>query len=366
MSRLTFLVLALSLGLAFTLGLLFKSAPDVPGETYHGHIRAARAAAEDLDALGGPSKVYARIAQRLRPSVVSIYGEAPGNKHSSGSGVILDKVGNILTNLHVIEGMRSIVVTLSSHERYRAEIVGTDPPTDLAVLSIEAGEELHPVVFGDSEELLVGEEALAVGNALGFGWTVSKGIISSLHRSSLQIEGGDRVGRYQDFIQTDAAVNPGNSGGPLVNTRGEVIGINSLIVSGETSGGPIGFAIPSRDAVFVARQVINNERGTVHRGFLGIDGVNVRELPRSKRRRHEIPVMHGVRISYVKGGSPAYHAGLRDGDVILEMDGIRISDYQELRSRVARTAVESEVEFLVLRQGAEQVIKAVLSKKTAS
>ena len=362
MSRSALLIVVLSLSLAFTLGLLSRPRPGSPAPEYDEQVAAARIARRALEEAPLPKQTYALIARRLMPSVVSIHGRGKEGVSSSGSGVILDRGGHILTNLHVIQGMNKVVVTLSSHDRYLARVVGIDEPTDLAVLHVEATG-LEPVTFGDSETLLVGEEVLAIGNALGFGWTVTHGIVSSLHRSSASLD-GEAPGSYQDFIQTDATMNPGNSGGPLVNLEGEVVGINSLIVSGERAGGAIGFSIPSRDAVFVARELLL--KGRVERGFLGVKGTDVRELSRRRRSEERIGVAHGVLVTYVKPGAPAAKAGVRVGDVILALDGRAVPDHHALRNRIARTPVDTVVDLSILRKGEEFSLRVLLSRLAES
>jgi S1-C subfamily serine protease len=293
--------------------------------------------------------------------VVSIQGLGSGME-SSGTGVIFNNRGHILTNLHVIRGMRNLEVTLSSHDRYLARVVGIDPATDLAVIGIAAGDSLHPAVFGDSDALSVGDEVLAIGNAYGFGWTVTQGIVSSLHRSEFS-DGGlqsDEV-IYTNFIQTDAAINPGNSGGPIVNLRGEVIGLASAIVSGSGASDGIGFAIPSADAAFVARELV--QHGVVERGYLGIYGRSVSRFSREQRREMGVEGSRGAVVEKVARGSPAAAAGFRSGDIIVRVDGTPVEHYQVMRHRVARMSPGTELRFDILRDGRDASLQALLGRR---
>lgn len=353
----------LSLGVAFAVGTFSREAT-VPGPEYARHAGASLDAAEFLDREGRRGIANAAIVERLKPSVVSIHGSGP-DRTTRGTGLIFDAQGYVLTNLHVVEGLQSIVVTLSSHERYRGRLVGTDRPTDLAVIHIQTGgDNVAPATFGDSEQLQVGEDVLAIGNALGLGGTVTKGIISSLHRSHVRINGDSEGQRYRDFIQTDAEINPGNSGGPLVDMLGRVIGINSLIAGEDAGRSGVGFATPANDALFVARQLM--VRGRVIRGSIGVSGEDVRSLTRYERRRRGIPFLSGVLLTEIVAGSAAEKAGLLVGDVILALNGRNIPDTQYLRSRIARTPISSMVELQVLRSGSELTILTGIDRKTAS
>ncbi len=350
-------ILALSLSLAFTLGLLLRPHPASldPGDDYAVDAAVARKVSRVLDAEGPMGGAFTRVAAALRPCTVSIQGTG-SQGDSTGTGVILDTDGHVLTNLHVVEGLEAAVVSLSSGDRYRASLVGADEATDLAVLKIPASDVLLPIRFHEDDSLLVGQQVLAIGNAFGFGWSVSQGIISSLHRSGFSGRG------YTDYIQTDAAINPGNSGGPLVDTRGRCIGINSVIVSKTGGSAGIGFALPAADARFVADQLIRT--GRVERGFLGVRGRALATFSREDRRSMGATGARGIVVTYVRAGSPA-ETVLRRGDVILEMDGVEVESYDTLRARVARSEPGSEVAFRVLRSGEHLTLDVTVGRRPA-
>ena len=278
-----------------------------------------------LQVEGPPTTV--EVVHQLTPSVVQVATESitagffnqPVPSRGVGTGLILDEDGHILTNNHVIAGAQSIIVTLSNGESFEAEIIGGDAATDTSVIRIEA-DVLQPAVLGNSSQLQVGEDVIAVGHALGLrgGPTVSKGVVSALGRS---IDTGPQT-TMVDLIQTDAAINLGNSGGPLVNSRGEVVGINTAIVS-ESQG--IGFAININEARQVSAHLI--ERGFVLRGFLGISPVN---LPPGAANQLNVPVAEGVLVAQVVPGSAAAEGGLRQEDVIVEMNSEPIWNTGEL------------------------------------
>lgn len=363
------LVVSLSLAGAFFVGKELGRKGRAPTDAYRIQRETAAAATFDLSgdgaagngARGGererPGKgVFVRVADRLRPSVVTVQCRLADGRRSGGTGVVVTRDGGILTNNHVIENAVDARVELSSHDVYVAKLIGADPATDLAVLKIDVSDELLPAVFGDSDDLAVGEEALAIGNALDFGWTVTAGILSSLHRSNLST---GRIGQYTDYIQTDAAINPGNSGGPLANLRGEVIGINVAVLANRADG--IGFAIPSNDAKFVASELL--ARGRVVRGYLGMDGTNFRELENSVRRKLGTGVVGGALVNKVVADSPAARAGFLPGDFIYALDDRPVEDYEVLRNRVARLAPGVMVEASVRRNGEDLRIRAVVGRR---
>jgi len=230
-------------------------------------------------------------------------------EQGQGSGVIVSPEGYILTNNHVVDGATILRVTLSDKREFKARVVGTDPKTDLAVLKIDAAN-LPTVVIGDSDKIQVGDFALAIGNPFGLGGTVTMGIVSATGRSNLGIED------YEDFIQTDAPINPGNSGGALVNERGDLIGINTAILSGSQGNQGIGFAIPVSVARNVTDQILRN--GKVTRAYLGVMSEVV--TPALAKAFHQKEPA-GALISEVKQASPAAHAGLEKGDIILAVNG---------------------------------------------
>ena len=267
------------------------------------------------------------VVKLLKPSVVHIANDQvvtgmfsqPMPRSGVGSGVVLDDKGRILTNNHVIQGAQSVTATLSDGRSYPASVVGTDPKTDLAVIQIEAVK-LDPARLGDSKTLEVGEDVIAVGHALGLkgGPTVSKGVVSALGRT-IEI---DNQRSMVDLIQTDASINPGNSWGPLANSKGEVIGINTAIIQGSNG---IGFAINIDDAKIIVKQLIQN--GIVNRGFIGISPFNVTD---SIRKQLDLPVAEGVIIARVIEGFAAESAGLQVEDVIVRLGGIEINNAGDL------------------------------------
>ena len=278
---------------------------------------------------------------------------AERQRQGLGSGVIIDANGYILTNHHVIDGAEEIKVTLSDNRSLDARLVGGDPPSDLAVLKVDASN-LPVLTFGDSDRMRVGDVVLALGNPLGVGQTVTMGIISAKGRQT-----GLSNGSFEDFLQTDAPINQGNSGGALVNTNSELIGINSQILS--TSGGSIGlgFAIPSNMARTVLEQLINT--GRVRRGQLGIV---VLRIPSEEATRMGVTQGPGVVVYRVQSGSGADRAGLRVGDVISALNGEAINDPNTFRNKIASTPPGSEITLNVRRDGREQQVRATLGEFT--
>ncbi len=272
-----------------------------------------------------------------------------------GSGVIVDaRDGYILTNNHVVERADEITVTLQDGRTLTAEVVGTDPPTDLALLKVEA-ENLVALPLADSDRLRVGDFVVAIGNPFGLGQTVTSGIVSGLGRSSVL-----RAETYQDFIQTDAAINRGNSGGALVNLNGELVGINTAILSGSGGNIGIGFAIPVNMARSVMQQLL--EHGEVRRGMLG---VNIQNLDAEIAEALGIKETQGAVISNVIPESPAEKAGLKTGDVIVALDGKPIANFNELRNRIGLMQIGESVRITVLRDGGRRVLTAEIGEITA-
>ena len=273
---------------------------------------------------------------------------------SSGSGFIIDADGHILTNNHVVRDAMDITVTLNDRRTYKAKVVGTDPQTDVAVIKIN-GDHLPYLPLGDSDQLRVGDWAIAIGNPLGeLRGSVTVGIISAQGRSNLNIFGG--TPDFQDFIQTDASINFGNSGGPLCNIRGEAIGINTAI---NPSGQGIGFAIPINLAKHVAEQLLAN--GKVQRAWLG---VNLAELTPEIAEGFGMKGQDGVVIQSVVPGQPADRAGLRRNDVVVEMNGKPVTDLQKFRLEIADMPVGSHVNLAVLRDGRRMPVTVSLGERT--
>lgn len=262
---------------------------------------------------------------------------------SLGSGVIVDaKRGLVLTNNHVIANANQITVTLRDGRHLEAEVVGTDPATDVAVIKIPA-DKLTAVKTTDSESLRVGDFVVAIGNPFGLGQTVTSGIVSALGRSGLGIEG------YEDFIQTDASINPGNSGGALVNLRGELAGINTAIISPQGGGNiGIGLAIPINLALQIMEQIV--ETGEVKRGFLG---VSMQDLNPSLAEAFGLDDQTGAIVNEVLDDSPADKAGLLAGDIVISIDGKQVKHAADLRNRIGLLPVGAKIKFKVLRDGKE-------------
>ena len=264
--------------------------------------------------------------------------------------MIVSRDGYIITNNHVVEQGDEIQVTLSDKRNFTADIVGTDPKTDLALLKIDA-DNLPVLPWGDSGKLQVGEMVLAIGNPFGLSQTVTMGIVSAVGRANVGIVD------YEDFIQTDAAINPGNSGGALVNLKGELIGINTAIFT--RSGGymGIGFAIPSNMAKFI--QASLTEHGKVIRGWLG---VSIQDLTADLQEQFDAPDQRGVLVSDVVEDSPAEEGGLKRGDIIRQYDSYEVKDSRHLRSLVAETRPNASVTIQVLRNGDEKQVKVRIAE----
>jgi serine protease Do len=258
-----------------------------------------------------------------------------------GTGMIMDSKGHILTNNHVVGGATKIQVLLASGDQYVAKVVGTDPKTDLAVIQISAKKPLPQVTFGDSDKVAVGQWVVAIGHPRGLDQTVTQGIISAKHRTGIM-----DPSTYQDFLQTDAAINPGNSGGPLLNLRGEVIGVNAAIVSQSGGYEGIGFAIPSKMALYIAEQLI--ARGKVERGWLG---VSVQDLTPELAKSFGAESTKGALIAEVVKGGPAEKAGMKQGDIMIAYAGKEITNASTLRNEVAICPIGQEVKVTVLRKG---------------
>ncbi|MGE9291955.1 MAG: Do family serine endopeptidase, partial [Puniceicoccales bacterium] len=266
-----------------------------------------------------------------------------------GSGVIISPEGYILTNNHVVRAGRSneiadeILVQLADGREFKAELVGTDEGTDLAILKIDADESLPALTFADSEKLRVGDVCFAIGNPLGVGLTVTRGIVSAMDRSIGILGGG-----YEDFIQTDAAINMGNSGGALIDAKGRLIGINTAILSRTGGNIGIGFAIPANMARYVMESLI--EHGEVSRGFLG---VAIGDLTPDLSEAWGLSSTKGALVLQVQENSAASEAGLRHRDVIVEVDGKEIDSSTELRLTISQIPPGETVELKILRDGKE-------------
>ncbi|MBA3640255.1 MAG: DegQ family serine endoprotease [Acidobacteria bacterium] len=273
-----------------------------------------------------------------------------------GSGVIVRQDGYILTNNHVVDKAEVVNVELTDGRSFKAKVVGTDAPSDLAVLKIE-GSNLQTLTLGDSDDVRVGDIVLAVGNPLGIGQTVTMGIVSAKGRAT----GGAGDGSFEDFIQTDAAINRGNSGGALVNTAGELIGINSQILSPSGVNIGIGFAIPTNMARNVMTQLING--GEVRRGKLG---VTIQGITPALAESLGLNGTTGALVGDVEAGSPAAKAGIKSGDVITAINGESVKDSNVLRNEIAQLQPGTSVKITILRDGKEQILDATLGALQAA
>jgi len=327
-----------------------------------------------------PGVSYADVVSRVSPAVITIHSQMrvrapqqypfmddpmfrqffgdrmpqqlPEQRRSGlGSGVIISTDGYILTNHHVVDGAEQIKVDLNDNRTLDAKVVGSDQPSDLAVLKVDAAN-LPVLALGDSDKVRVGDVVLAIGNPLGIGQTVTMGIISAKGRQT-----GMSSGSFEDFLQTDAPINQGNSGGALVSTNSELVGINSQILSPSGGSIGIGFAIPSNMARTITDTLVKT--GKVRRGQLGITVVKLNSEP---AKELGIKETKGVGVAQVQPGSAADRAGLRKGDVITSFNGVEMTDPNVFRNLVASTAPGTDVSLTVIRDGREQQIRAKLGE----
>jgi serine protease Do len=337
---------------------------------------AAFAPASGAHARGAPES-FADLAEQLLPTVVNISttqtiedgpsqdleelfrdflerrGEEPPQRRrasSLGSGFIIDAGGYIVTNHHVIEGADEITVRLHDDRTLKAVLIGSDQETDLALLKVESSEPLPAADWGESEKARIGDWVMAIGNPFGLGGTVTVGIISAQQRDI-------NAGRYDDFIQTDAAINKGNSGGPMFDLDGRVIGVNTAIFSPSGLSVGIGFAIPSQ----LARNVISQVKkfGEVRRGWLG---VRIQTVNEELAEGLQLDRPHGALVASVTEDGPAAAAGIQQGDVILRFDGREVGEMRKLPRMVAETPIGGAVEVVVWRKGREEIFSVTLGE----
>jgi serine protease Do len=383
------LTLALYAFAFFSLGIYVHGALVKPSSTGSSLSRIAldpSPASISKEAGAGPENPFVQVAEMVTPSVVNIStvttgkGKSPSEQFrpfgndpffrdffdrffegmprqhkqtSLGSGVIIDKSGLILTNNHVIKDADEITVKFANKVEAKGKIVGTDPKTDLAVIRVSTTKEDLPVVaLGNSDALHVGQWAIAIGNPFGLDHTLTVGVISATGRSEVGIAA------YENFIQTDASINPGNSGGPLLNIRGEVIGINTAIVA---SGQGIGFAIP----VNMARKVMEDlvKRGKVTRGWVG---VGIQPLTPELAKSFALRADEGILVNQVMPKSPAEAAGLKTGDLILNVDGKPVKDPRELQRIIAETEIGKSLDLTILRDNSKKTVKVQVGEMPAS
>lgn len=313
---------------------------------------------------------FTKISSKAVNSVVYIqskYGNSYGSQSfhfrqgpaiATGSGVIISDDGYIVTNNHVVENAEEVSVTLENNENYTAKVIGTDPTTDLALIKIDA-KNLAFLPYGDSDEVVVGQWVLAVGNPMNLTSTVTAGIVSAKARNIGILRDATNNYQIESFIQTDAAVNPGNSGGALINTQGQLVGINTAIASRTGSYAGYSFAVP----VNLVKKVMDDllEFGVVQRGLLGIQ---IRDVTAQLSEEEDLSTMQGVYVAEVSAGSGAEEAGIEPKDVIIAVDGKEVKNTSRLQELVAIHRPGEKVEVVLLRDGKEKTIKATL-KNTA-
>jgi serine protease Do len=291
--------------------------------------------------------------RRFFPDDESLPQQQPRERRQAGlgSGVIVSADGYVLTNHHVVDGAEEITIDLTDGRSFKAKVIGTDAPSDLAVLKIE-GRNFPVLPLGDSDKVRVGDVVLAVGNPMGVGQTVTLGIISAKGRAT-----GLGDGSFEDFLQTDAPINQGNSGGALVNTRGELVGINSQILSPSGGNIGIGFAIPANMAQYVSKALMSG--GRVHRGMLG---VTVQQVTPDLARSLRLDAVGGALVSSVAEDGPAADAGVKRGDVITAINGQKLSDSNALRNHVAALGPKAKANLTIVRDGRERTLTATLDE----
>jgi S1-C subfamily serine protease len=328
---------------------LLSSLSDAEQLSEETHAPRPDAPASDEELLDAYSRTVTSVVERVSPSVVNLEvtqrsprirpGQTrPEERQGNGSGFIFTPDGLILTNSHVVHDASRIEATLADGQRYRADLVGDDPDTDLAVARIH-GRDLPAVRLGDSRTLRAGQLVVAIGNPFGFQATVTTGVVSALGRS-LRSQSGRLM---DDIIQTDASLNPGNSGGPLVNSRGEVIGVNTAMILAAQG---LCFAIPIHTATFVAGRLIKD--GRIRRGLLGVGGQNV-PLPRRVARLNGLPAASGVRVLSIEPGSPAERAGVKLHDVIVGFAGQPVMGIDDLHRLLTEAGIGVPAALVLFR-----------------
>jgi S1-C subfamily serine protease len=317
---------------------------------------SSRASSQDEELLDAYSSAVVSVVEAVSPSVVHVQvrGARRGMvAQGSGSGTILSPDGIVLTNNHVVEGAASIELALTDSRRFAARVLGRDPDTDIAVLRADTSDRLPAARLGNSKKLKAGQIAIAIGNPLGFESTVTAGIISAVGRS-LRAQNGRLIG---DVIQTDAALNPGNSGGPLVNSRAEVIGVNTAVILGAQG---ICFSVAANTAQHVLTQVL--QHGRVRRARLGIAGDQV-ALPQRLKVRTGLTQDSGVRVVEVQPGSPAQSGGLEPGDVIVALDKDAVTGIDDIARILDGSRIDKRVAIRIVREGRLETVDIVPTER---
>jgi len=341
--------------------------------------------ASDMAAVSfNPNNMFTKIVKKVRPAIVSIYttksvkvqmdpffyffrdfgGKMPQDQYHQpemkqkglGSGIIISSDGYILTNNHVVEDVDELKVKLIDEREYKAKLIGNDPSTEIALIKIDA-KDLPVAVLGNSDNLQIGEWVMAIGNPLELTSTVTAGIVSALHRDINIIRSKNNVNSIENFIQTDAAINPGNSGGALVNLKGEVVGVNTAIATRTNYYMGYGFAVP----INIAKKVVSDLKkyGEVRRGYLG---VYIAEVDPVTAKGVKLDKPEGVLVTSVIKGSAADKAGIKEGDVILRVDGRKVNKPNELQSKIGTHNPGEKVHLVIWRDGTTKTITAVLQE----
>lgn len=339
-------------------GLILSLWPNTTRNGLDVSTAALQAPTSYADAVARASSAVVSIqafrTEQTTPSLLDAFGNkqvAPAKKPNQGSGVIVDNQGHVLTNYHVIANADRILVTFNDGHNTQARVVGADPDTDLAVLTIDHQQKLS-IKFAETQSTNVGDVVLAIGNPFGIGQTVTQGIISATGRNRVGLN------TYENFIQTDAAINPGNSGGALINTKGEIVGINSAIFTPSGSYQGISFAIPASMALSVMQQII--DKGGVVRGWLGVEGV---DLNPQMLQQIGLPNIQGVLITDVFRNGPADKAGLAIGDIITQINQIMIRDTRDVLDLVARGRPGDKITISGIRERQSFMTQAVLDQR---
>jgi S1-C subfamily serine protease len=321
----------------------------------------------DETLLDAYSLAVTTAAERVSPSVVNVevrqrgdrrqpsQSRPPMERHGSGSGFVFTPDGFILTNSHVVHGASELGIMLSDGRRFEAQLIGEDADSDLAVIRVNASG-LAPAALGDSKSIRVGQLVVAIGNPYGFQCTVTAGVVSALGRS-LRSQSGRLI---DDVVQTDAALNPGNSGGPLVTSRGEVIGVNTAVILPAQG---LCFAIAVNTAKYVAGLLIRN--GKIRRGHIGVAGQNV-VFPRRLAHQHSLTAAGGVLVVSLEPGGPADRAGLKEGDIIVAYGGRSVASIDELHRLLTEEQVGLKVQLTVLRGGEKRLMEVVPEESARS